>query len=262
MIRHAALVVLLAVGASASVRAELKYTMHVELKKVESATPPANPMLAMMGDMLGQQLLPDGPADVIYIIGEKGTRAEFSKAAMGQPEGTIVLALPDGTMTVLNTKEQTYWKATLEAATGAVQAAGFKPTTTAKRTGEFATVAGVRCERVAVDMKLDLPIPEAMRASLPPGFPTSLAMDGETCVTTEQFQKYAELAAKNKAVDILSAMGLDKLMQSGIVLRQTIRLSGIEMESVVTAIGEEDVAPALFSIPADYKEVPSPLPIK
>jgi hypothetical protein len=34
------------------------------------------------------------------------------------------------------------------------------------------------------------------------------------------------------------------------------------MESVVTSIGEEEVSPTLFTIPADYKEVPSPLTIK
>jgi len=262
MIRQWALSVLLVAGAAVPLHAELKYTLHVELKKLESATPPANPMLAGLGDMLGQQLLPGGPADVIYIIGEKGTRVEFLKAAMGQPEGTITLALADGTMVVLNPKDQTYWKTPVEGATSAVQAAGFKPTTTAKRTGEFATIAGVRCERVLVDMKLDLPIPEAMRASLPPGFPTSLSMDGESCVTTEQFQKYAELGARNKALDVLSALGLDKILPGGIVLRQTMRFSGVEMESVVTAIGEEEVPVALFSVPADYKEVPSPFTIK
>jgi hypothetical protein len=254
--------VLLVVCVSAPLSAELKYTLHLEMKKSESATPPANPMLAMMGEAVGQQLLPNGATDVVYIIGEKGTRTEFTKAAMGQPEGTVTLALPDGTMAVMNPKEQTYWKTTMDAASGALQAAGFKPTANSKRTGEFATVAGVRCERVLVDLKMDLPIPEAMRASLPPGFPTSLSMDGESCVTTDQFQKYGELSAKNKVVDFLTAIGLDKLAQGGIVLRQALRLSNVEMESVVTAIGEEDVPAALFTIPAEYKEVPSPMTVK
>jgi hypothetical protein len=70
------------------------------------------------------------------------------------------------------------------------------------------------------------------------------------------------MAAKSKVGDFMAAMGLDKLMPPGIVLRQVLRLSTVQMESVVTSIGEEEVSPTLFTIPADYKEVPSPLTIK
>ena len=53
-------------------------------------------------------------------------------------------------------------------------------------------------------------------------------------------------------------MGLEKLVQGGIVLRQVMRFSGVQLESVVTAISEEDAPATLFTIPADYKEVPAP----
>jgi hypothetical protein len=263
MNRRTTVAMLLVWCAASPLRAELKFTTHLELKKVEApAGQPPNQMLVMMGDALGQQLLPSGPADLVFIVGEKGTRTEYTKAALGQSEGAISLAMPDGTFAVLNPKDQTYWRSTIDAAVGAAQTAGIKPEATAKRTGEFSTIAGVKCERVLVDLKIDLPIPEAMRSSLPPGFPTSLTMDGESCVATDQYQKYAEMAAKSKVGDFMAAMGLDKLMPGGIVLRQVLRLSTVQMESVVTSIGEEEVSPTLFTIPADYKEVPSPLTIK
>ena len=37
-----------------------------------------------------------------------------------------------------------------------------------------------------------------------------------------------------------------------------MRIGGIELQSVVTSIGEEDVPASAFEIPAGYKEVPSP----
>jgi hypothetical protein len=244
---------------SARASAELKYTMHMEVKKGE--TPGAqgtNPMMAMMGDAMMKQLLPAGAADMVYVIGEKGARIEYLQAAMGQPEGTVTLALPDGTLVVLNPKDQTYWKTTTQNAVATMQAAGIAPQATAKATGQFDTVAGLRCEVVAFEWKMDLPIPESARASMPPDFPTSLSMSGDSCVVKDQFQKYAELSAKNTGSNMMASMGLDKIAQGGIVLRQNMRMAGVELSSVVTKIGEEDVPAGAFEIPAGYKEVPAP----
>ncbi len=259
MTKSAVIAALLVASASASLSAELKYTVRMEMKKSAAPSPlPANALLAMMGDGLSKQMLPEGPTDIVYTIGERGTRVELTKAAMGQPGGSITLSMPDGTLAILNPKDQTYWKSTMQSAASALQAAGITPQATAKRTGEFDSVAGTRCERVLFDIRIDLPIPESARASLPPGFPASLSMAGESCITTDRYQKYAELGAKGKTADFLSALGLDKLIQGGIVLRQVLRLSDQELEAVVTSIVEEDVPASQFAIPAGYKEVPAP----
>jgi hypothetical protein len=245
---------------SARLSAELKYTVHMDAKKAETPGAQAtNPMLAMMGDAMTKQVLPAGGADMVYTIGESGTRIEYLQAAMGFLEGAVNLARPDGTVIVMNPKDKTYWKSSTQSATAAMQSAGVAaPQANVKRTGEFATVAGLKCEIVTIDMKFDLPIPEAARASLPPDFPRSLAIAGDGCVTTDQFQKYAELAAKSKTNDMMAAIGLDKVSQGGIVLRQRIRIAGVELSSLVTKI-EEAAAPATaFDVPADYKEVPPP----
>jgi hypothetical protein len=239
--------------------AELKYTLRTEVQKNaagDSRTP--NPMIAMMGEALTRQLLPEGNATMTYLVGEKGTRVELANAAMGQAAGTVTLARPDGTAVVLNPKDQTYWKMGLQGAAGAMQAAGMSPQVTLTRTGEPETIAGVRCERSTFTMKMDLPIPEAARNSLGADFPSSLDMTGDTCSTTDQFQKYGELASKNQVTSMLAALGLDKLMPGGIVLRQTIRLGAVEIRSVVTEIAEEQAPAGAFEIPAGYKEVPPP----
>src|SRR5215210_3695722 len=152
---------------SARLSAELKYTLHVDVKKGDApADAPSHPLLAMMGDAVIQQLVPEGRADVIYILGEKGARTEALNAVMGQPAGTVTLLQPDGTMAVINPKDQTYWKTTIQSATAAIHGSGMKADATSSRSGEFETVAGIRCERVPFTVKMNLPIPEATRASL------------------------------------------------------------------------------------------------
>lgn len=241
--------------------AELKYTLRTELQKVDVKGAPApNPLLAMMGEAMSRQVLPEGNATMTYLVSEKGTRLEFLNAAMGQAAGTVSLMQPDGTAVMLNPKDQTYWKMGLQGAAASLQAAGVTPKVTTARTGEAETVAGVKCERSTFAVQVDLPLPEAARQSLGAGFPSSIDLAGDTCSTTDQFPQYAPMVSKTQATGILAALGLDSLAQGGIVLRQSIRLGGVEIRSVVTEISEQPAAPELFDIPAGYKEVPPPAP--
>jgi hypothetical protein len=148
---------------SAPLRAELKYTMRMEMKKSETAPPPPNPMLAMMGEQMMKQMLPNGNSEMVYIIGDKGARMEFT-------------AKPDGTLYVMDPQNKTYWKGTIDAAAAQMKAAGIVPEVTVKPTGQSETVAGLKCDVVSYDWKMPLPIPEQARASLPPDFPSALTM--------------------------------------------------------------------------------------
>jgi hypothetical protein len=226
--------------------AELKYTIHMAVRKTDApAVQPNNPIIAMIAEGLIKQLLPAGSADVVYTIGARGARIEYLQAAMGQAEGSINLSRPDGTFVVMNPKEQTYWKM----ASGAP--AMLRGEAVVTPTGQSETIAGLKCEVAAFEWKT------AARGNGPPDFP-ALAMTGDTCVLKEQFQKYAELSMKGKIGGTLAAIGLDKLTEGGIVLRQTMRMAGVELASVVTSIGEEEVAADIFEIPPGYKEIPAP----
>lgn len=246
---------------SVGLTAELRYSVKTELQKTAAAgaSPAVNPLLTMMGEAMTRQVLPEGSAVMTYTIGEKGTRIEFVNAAMGQPAGTVSLVQPDGTAVVLNPKDQTYWKLGLAGAGAALQAAGMTPRVTTAKTGEAETVAGVACERSTFTMQVDLPVPEAARKSLGPDFPASIDIAGDTCATTE-FRQYGPLAAKTQASGLLAALGIDALGLGGIVLRQSIRLGGVEVRSVVTEIAEQAAPAGAFDIPAGYKEVPPPAP--
>ncbi len=260
--KHVIAALCLVAATAVPASADLKYTIHFELKNQETPAAPDNFLVGLIGAGIAKQLLPTGKADLVYLIGDKGSRIEFLQAAMGVPAGTVMLALPDNTLLVLNPAEQTYWKADVKTAVESLQSSGMAPEVAAKRTGEFSTVAGVKCERVTFDWKMDLPIPEDARATLPADFPATIAMSGDGCTTTDQYQKYAELARKAASNGMMTMLGLDKVTQGGIMLRQRIKLFNIELQSVVTEIAEVDAAASPFGLPAGYKEVPPPAGMK
>ena len=95
---------------------------------------------------------------------------------------------------------------------------------------------------------------------MPPGVPTAIVMSGEMWSATTPFEKYLPTWAK--AAPLLGGMGLGKLMANGITMRQVVRsdlFGGQQLEMAVTQIGEETMPAGLFAIPADFKEVPSPI---
>lgn len=250
----------LVVVASAAVplHAELKYTTHMEIRKTAAPAQPVNPMIGIMGDAVMKQMVPDGAADLVYLVGDKGARVEYLQAAMGLPAGTINLITLDGTIAILNPQEKTYWKTTMTETLDRMKAAGVPvPDIAVKRTGQFDTVVGAKCEILTFDWKMALPIPEAARATLPPDFPSTIAMTGDSCVTTDAYKQYADVINKGANV-MMAAMGFDKITQGGFALRQTMAMAGFEMKTTVTQIGEEPAPEHAFEIPADYKEVPMP----
>jgi uncharacterized protein DUF4412 len=236
--------------------ADLHYTMHTEARQV-TPTEPANAMMVMAGDMIVRTMLPEGPADSIYWVSDKGTRVELTKANAMMPAGSVLLHLVDGTTVVLNPKEKTYWRIAFPQMMPQMMnaLAQMKPEVSFVHTGDFATIAGVRAEHVTSSTTMNLPSP-------PPGTPVPMGMP--TSITTiadlwmaDQYANYSALAHGTAAM-----MGFDALVPQGFMLRSVIRISMIpayEMESVVTEIKEEPAPADAFEIPADYTEMPSPL---
>src|SRR5215467_14290690 len=98
MTRRLLIVLAILSAVAQPLRADLKYSTHSELKPATAADPePANPMLGMLGAQITQQMLPNGSADTLYIVTEKGLRVEFVKGGMNQqPEGSVILAMANG----------------------------------------------------------------------------------------------------------------------------------------------------------------------
>jgi hypothetical protein len=257
--KRAALTVVALLCFAATASADLKMTIHMEAKSDPAAQ--ANPFLAAAAGLL-KSMVPEGGVDVTSTVGEKGSRTEYSKAAFGQPAGTVSLALANGDMVVLNPAEKTYWKLAVQDVAAMMKESGMEPQVTTKLLDEYETIAGLRARKMTFDWKVALAIPEAIRAQLPPDMPKEISMAGDVWLAAdEKLQKYAAFSLKT-ASSFLAAMGLDKIVGESVVLKQVARTNGVELTSVATSISEETVPASAYEIPEGYKEVPPPTAIR
>ena len=119
------------------------------------------------GQQALQQILPNGTAKMIYIVGEKGIRTEFVTGGMGLASGSVSIMKPTGEMFMLTPANKTYWKTTVAQAVGMMAQAGITPEVQVTRTGELATVGGLKTEKVTMALSIPLPIPpEALAQGL------------------------------------------------------------------------------------------------
>jgi hypothetical protein len=252
MMRKLVLGVVVAVVMTSPLRAELKYTMHMEAHKSTVPVTP-DPVMGGMADTIIQMMLPNGPFNTVTTVGDKGIRMDPDKAAVGVPQGAWMLIKADGSMYVINPADKTYWKS---AVPDLSQMFPTPPTITTKATQESATIAGVKADKVEVELKLPIPIPPGVTP--PPGMATDLVFTQELW-TTKAFDKYkTPLALMGKSQGMM-ALGGDKIASLGFALKTVMRgpmYGDQEIEVVVTKIGEEAAPADAFEIPAGFKEVP------
>lgn len=240
----------------APVRAELKYTMKTEAhpSTVRSATP-ANPLFTMLSSLVLGMIAPPGGLVATFLVGDRGTRVEYNKAYTVVPAGGAMLMMPDGAVVVIDPATKTYSKI---ARTDTVSTlAGRAPEVNLRRTGTFASIAGVRAERATVDIRVALPVPAGMAM---PGLPSDLALAGEAWFA-DQYKNYSQRSGGLTALG--GSAGLEALSNAGFLMRAILRselFGEQELESVVTEIGEAAVPASSFQIPAGYTEVPPQTP--
>jgi hypothetical protein len=228
--------------------ADLRYTTHIETRKAET-TQPIDPVMGMIGAMLASRF-PSG--DMTMTVGENGTRVEFVNAVGPVPAGGVML-IRSGSTVILNPVDRTYWTASMPA----TLPGGAVPTVSATRTGQFEMVEGLRTERVAFGLSMNLPLPAGVQ--LPAGFPTTFTMDGDMWVA-DQFKAYAA-SLTAVANTLFPGIGIGGLAQEGLVLKQVTRspmFGGNELVFSVSDVVEMPVAAAVFQIPPDYREVAAP----
>jgi hypothetical protein len=233
----------------APVRAELKYTMKLEARAstVPSGSPP-NPLLTMIGSLLLGTIAPPGGVVMTTIVGQRGARTEYDRAYAVLPAGAAMLTSPDGTIVIIDPSTRTYWRDTGSRSIGGAVMA----TAAFKRTGTFATIAGVRAERTTLDVRAPLPLPEGMQL---PALPPEIAMTGEVWLSS-QYGRYVQAAAGFTGLPGLARI-FDKVSVPGFPMRFIVRsdlFGDQQIESVVTSIGEVTAAPDAFQIPAGYME--------
>lgn len=214
------------------VHADLRYTTRVEVRRTAAAAAqsvPENLEAALRALMPPREMRVFLTADAMRIEQVVGATA------------TVALIRPDGWF-ALYPDSRTYARSALPD-DGA--AAGQSPPPVVRRTGAFATILGVRAERILVAMTLTLPI------TPPAGFPTAMTLEGELWLTD------AHLSAGGGLRKLLGpATGIPGGIE-GMVLRQVLRNAqlGYEVETQVLELVEGPLDAALFEIPAGYRPV-------
>ena len=253
MMRRVAAILLALNCSLVSLSADLKYTMTVVARPSSvTAAAPANPILGILAPLVVNTIAPPGGVEVTTTIGERGSRFEYDKAYTVIPAGGAMIVTADGTITILNPAERTYWKMAKPAGLGAN---AVQPVVKVDPMGTFETIAGVRAERASINIRVPLPLPPGTQM---PGLPAEVTVTGETWLAA-QYKKYAAMSAG--VTSMMGSLGPDALSSAGFPMRSIMRseLFGTqEIESLVTSISETPAPDGAFDIPSGFKEVPPP----
>jgi len=238
---------------SAPAFAELTYTVRIQARTV-AADASADPRVVALGKTILQAVVPDGSVELTIIVGDGVARVQWSKAMPGIPAGTVLLQRRDGGRVLVNTVDQTFWPAgmpdlySLETAD--------RPVVVQTPQGGLDLVAGIPAARS--HLAITIPFREAREGTMVTGTPTDLPLEGEVWVT----DRFASFATRElRSIHGLAWLGLDAAPLGTLVLRQTLRgplFGDIELESVVIALGEEDVPDSSFDVPAGFTAVSPP----
>ena len=251
-------IVAVAAFAAPATAGELKYTMHIEAKAAANAS--NDPMSAMAGGMISG-MFPPGGIDQMITVGEKGIRSEQKQDFATMKAGTISLLRPDGTQYMLDPSTKTYWKQPALPAEAAAMMAQMSPKVTVGQRGIFETVSGMKCEHLKINMSMGIPGMDP--SQLPPGMPTEITMTYDVWLT-DAFK--LPPAAATMSMGMLKQFGFDQMSDlkaltsdGRMLVKGVMSMFGVEMVMESRDMKTEAVAPDLFEIPKDYKEVPPPI---
>ncbi len=250
MKRAVALALALLASSALPARADLTYTTHVQVQKTGDAT---NGPFTNVGEALVNAMVPGGSMDVTTVVGDGVRRIENSKAVPGLPLGSVIIQHADGTTFALNPRDQTYWKGpAVPAALAALASGALKANVSFTRSGESATIAGIRAERVAISITVTV--------SAGAGVQVNVQMTGDVWLT-DQFSPYQTTGSRDDQIAAL--LGAQNSRPAGFQMRQTLRggiYGAYEIDSTVTSISEVAARVGIFDVPTDYKEIPPPVP--
>ena len=251
-------------------RAELKVNAKSVARQVAGAPAGNDMMAALVGPMITEVYGGPEGVEMTMTVHEDGrVRTDYAASFMGMPPGAVVIQRLDGTAVGFDAKNQTWWKMVdpLQDPKAVEMLSKTKPEVTGKRSGEFATVTGLKAERVTITIQMALPLPPEA-AQLPPQLlamiPKEIKADG-TAWLADSHTKYKAGMTKAFVTGPLSVIGLDKPINElqGLLVRFVMTLSlapGWEIEMLASKVMEEDVPDTVFDLPAGYKEIPMPTP--
>jgi hypothetical protein len=223
----------------------------------QSATPSSDPIAALLGPAI-MQSFPAGGIDQSVSVGEKGVRAEQKQSFGGIPAGAVTLTRPDGSAVVLDPAAKTFWKMPSAADAGAMmQQLGMKPDFKVTKPGEFETIDGMRAERVNVTITMSMP-------GMDPAMASGLGQMGVGIDRwlTDAIKAPAGVTTMDDAMIAKLGVGdikaLKDLNDGRFMMKQVMKLFGIEVVTTVKNVAKAELADALFDVPKEFKETAPP----
>lgn len=254
MVKKLVVSVGLALLAIVPLRADVKYTMHMEARMAAGAG--NDPMSQMAGGML-TQMFPAGGIDQFIVSGAKGTRTEQKQAFANMKAGTVTLMSADGSMAILDPTTKTYWKQAAIGTEAAAALAGISPEVKVSKRGDFQTINGMKAEHLTLTMKMA--IPGVDPSQLPPGMMPDITMTYDVWLTDAVKVSSSVSSLSASMLKQFGMSNVKELSDGRMMLKGVITMFGVEITMTTAGFSNETAAPELFEIPKDYKEVPSPI---
>lgn len=244
----------LAMVAIVPLRADVKYTMHMEARMAANAG--NDPISQMAGGMLAQ-MFPAGGLDQLVASGEKGTRIEQKQAFAGIKAGSVALIAADGSTVMLDTATKTWWKQPVMSAEALGAMGAMTPDVKVTKRGEFETIDGMKAEHMTLSMTMA--IPGLAPGQLPPGMSPDLTMTYDVWLTDAVKMSSGAASLSAGLLKQLNLGNIKELSDGRMMLKGVMSMFGIEIVMTTREFSTAAVDAALFEIPKDFKEVPAPI---
>lgn len=216
----------------------LRYTMQVEVIPAPADETPSTDILSLM--------VPGGSIAMTTTLSDLGIRMEWETPMPGLPPAAVLLHRPDGSTILLDPTERRHWTISIPS----VPVGGGTPAVRLERTGEQDIIAGEMTERFTFE--IDLPVPGSPQTASANDEAPIVALSGEAWVAP-RYRAYTALASAG--LPAMATFGLDVLAREGLQMRQVLRSPAFgdrRVESTVSNVSEEPLAPELFDIPPGY----------
>lgn len=237
-----------------ALHAELKFTLHTDLNRLEGVA--TNEWSAFLAQM-AKQVMPPGGVDHVVIVGDKAMMLEQKQPFGGMAAGVQTL-FRDNQQYGIDPVMRTFWKERQPSDAELRELAASQPEIKVDRTGESRTIDGMRAERVTTTVTLKSQVLERSFPGLTE--PPSITIDVWVTDAVKLPGGWMPLIDRKFLAELGLAQLRDftdgKFMLRG-VMKSNV-LSGLELAMTARNITTEDVPDSVFDIPAGYKEIPPP----
>lgn len=236
--------------------AGLEFVLRMEIRAIDGAHG-AGAAESFAVEQIRRRVLPDGPAEALYVTDGRSVRKTLRGPMLGQASGTVTL-IPSGSgqRFLLDASNRTYYVARVEDQSASSPAT---PDVVVSKTETFETIQGHKARKVVITQRDRLP-----KGPVPPGTPTEMHTEFELWCAVDVRVPDTLTASLNPLARSAAAPSVIQAAANAcpLPLRSRWRYSlmpGYEIVSTITSIKRASPSASLFRVPPDYRQVPPPV---